>query len=69
MTKLEITYVQGVFFSLVPPLKVLSTKKLIQASLGVSRPWVGVSSSVYALIASILIRVISLETGADNLCT
>ena len=29
--------------------------------------WVGVSSSVYALIASILIRVISLENGADNI--
>ena len=30
--------IQGVFFSLVPPLKVLSTKKLIKARLGVSRP-------------------------------
>ena len=35
---MELLYIQGVFFSLVPPLKYLSTKKLIQAWLGVSRP-------------------------------
>ena len=38
MVKTKIAMIQGVFFSLVPPLKVLSTKKLIWAKLGVSRP-------------------------------
>ena len=36
--KVQISNLQDVFFSLVPPLKVPSTKKVILARLGVSRP-------------------------------